>query len=93
MTDTPVVIQTPRFSIEGKSRAGNETYFRVRELGVSLDIGRCPDLLISVPHIFAPTPIWTMHWESRFMPRSDGCADFPPERSTSPARPWSTTML
>lgn len=52
MTDTPVVIQTPRFSIEGKSRAGNETYFRVRELGVSLDIGRCPDLLISVPHIF-----------------------------------------
>lgn len=52
MSEAPVVIQTPRFTIEGKSRAGNETYFRVRELGVSLDIGRCPDLLISVPHIF-----------------------------------------
>jgi ribonuclease Z len=50
--DTPVVIETARFTIEGKSRAGNETYFHVPELGVSLDIGRCPDLLIGVPHIF-----------------------------------------
>src|SRR5687767_15105514 len=52
MTDTPVIIETDRFTIEGKSRAGNETYFRIRELGISLDIGRCPDLLIGVSHIF-----------------------------------------
>lgn len=50
--DTPVVITTERFTVEGKSRAGNETYFRVREFGLALDIGRCPDILISVPHIF-----------------------------------------
>lgn len=50
--DTPVVIETDRFTIEGKSRAGNETYFRIRELGISLDIGRCPDILIGLQHIF-----------------------------------------
>jgi ribonuclease Z len=38
-------------TIEGRSRAGNETWFRVPELGVSLDIGRCPDVLVSMPHI------------------------------------------
>jgi ribonuclease Z len=46
------VIRTSRFTIEGRSRAGNETWFRVRELNVALDIGRCPDLLVAVPHIF-----------------------------------------
>src|SRR5205807_9691290 len=30
---------------------GNETWFRVRELGVALDIGRCPDALVSIPNI------------------------------------------
>lgn len=38
-------------TIEGKSRAGNETWFRVRELGLSLDIGRCPDLLVGLTNI------------------------------------------
>jgi ribonuclease Z len=52
MTETPVIIETDRFTIEGKSRAGNETYFRIREFGIALDIGRCPDLLIGVSHIF-----------------------------------------
>ncbi|HEX9160432.1 MAG TPA: MBL fold metallo-hydrolase [Thermoanaerobaculia bacterium] len=40
------------FTIEGRSRAGHETYFRVRELGISLDVGRCPDLVINMPHVF-----------------------------------------
>lgn len=45
-------IATPRFVVEGMSRAGIETWFRVRELGVALDIGRCPDQLVAVPHVF-----------------------------------------
>lgn len=48
----PVSIATPRFTLEGKSRAGNETWFRVRELGVALDIGRCPDRLVGTQHVF-----------------------------------------
>jgi len=47
-----VTIPTPHFAIDGRSRAGHETYFRVRELGISLDIGRCPDIVVSMPHIF-----------------------------------------
>lgn len=47
----PVRIETGRFTLEGVSRAGNETYFRVRELGVALDIGRCPDPLVGLQHI------------------------------------------
>jgi ribonuclease Z len=46
------MLRTPHFTIEGRSRAGHETWFRVRELGVGLDIGRCPDALISMRHIF-----------------------------------------
>ncbi len=45
-------LPTPYFTIEGRSRAGHETYFRIKELALALDIGRCPDLLLSVPHIF-----------------------------------------
>src|SRR5260370_34979843 len=45
-------IATEHFTIEGRSRAGHETYLRVRELGVVLDIGRCPDMAIGMPHIF-----------------------------------------
>jgi ribonuclease Z len=45
-------IATEHFTIEGRSRAGHETYFRVRELGAVLDIGRCPDLAVGVPNIF-----------------------------------------
>lgn len=45
-------LETRHFTIEGRSRAGHETYFRVRDLGVALDIGRCPDFLIGAPHVF-----------------------------------------
>jgi ribonuclease Z len=47
-----VRLQTEHFTIEGRSRAGHETWFRIRELGISLDIGRCPDAVVSVPHVF-----------------------------------------
>jgi ribonuclease Z len=47
-----VVIPTEHFTIEGRSRAGHESYFRVRELGIVLDIGRGPDFAIGVPNIF-----------------------------------------
>ena len=45
-------IRTAHLTIEGRSRAGHETWFRVRELGIGLDIGRCPDALVAVPNIF-----------------------------------------
>ncbi len=48
----PVTIRTPRMTIEGVSRAGNETWFRVRELGITLDIGRCPDTLVGMQNVF-----------------------------------------
>jgi ribonuclease Z len=47
-----VTIDTPHLFIEGRSRAGHETWFRVRELNAAFDIGRCPDQLIATPHIF-----------------------------------------
>ena len=47
-----VTIETEHLTIEGRSRAGHETWFRVRELGIALDIGRCPDAVIHLPHIF-----------------------------------------
>jgi ribonuclease Z len=53
MTDPDhFTLATERFTIEGRSRAGHETWFRIRELGLALDIGRCPDPLISIPHVF-----------------------------------------
>jgi ribonuclease Z len=45
-------LATPHFTLEGRSRAGHETYFRIRELGVAFDIGRCPDMIVSMPHVF-----------------------------------------
>ncbi len=45
-------LRTERLTIEGRSRAGHESWFHVHELGVALDIGRCPDVLIPLPHIF-----------------------------------------
>jgi ribonuclease Z len=45
-------LQTPHFLLEGRSRAGHETFFRIRELGVALDIGRGPDLVLSMDHVF-----------------------------------------
>jgi ribonuclease Z len=47
-----VTINTPHLSIEGQSRAGHETWFRIRELNAAFDIGRCPDQLIATPKIF-----------------------------------------
>jgi ribonuclease Z len=47
-----VVIRTEHLTIEGSSRAGHETWFRVRELSAALDIGRCPDEIISIPNVF-----------------------------------------
>jgi len=48
----PIVLDTPHFTLEGRSRAGHETYFRIKELGVALDIGRCPDLIVPMSHVF-----------------------------------------
>jgi ribonuclease Z len=45
-------LQTEHFLIEGRSRAGHETFFRVRDLNIALDIGRCPDIVVSMPHVF-----------------------------------------
>ncbi len=45
-------LATRHFTIEGRSRAGHETWFRIRELGAALDIGRCPDAIISMPRVF-----------------------------------------
>lgn len=45
-------LRTRHLVIEGRSRAGHETYFRIRELGVALDIGRCPDLVVPMEHVF-----------------------------------------
>ncbi|HEV7241721.1 MAG TPA: MBL fold metallo-hydrolase [Thermoanaerobaculia bacterium] len=45
-------LQTPHFVVEGSSRAGHETWFRIRDLGVALDIGRCPDSVVSMEHVF-----------------------------------------
>src|SRR3954468_17297940 len=47
-----VTINTPHLHIEGVSRAGHETWFRVREFNAALDIGRCPDQLIATSEIF-----------------------------------------
>ncbi len=53
MTDNDsVTIDTAHFRIEGRSRAGHETWFRVRELNAAFDIGRCPDQLVAIPDIF-----------------------------------------
>jgi ribonuclease Z len=45
-------LATPHFTLEGRSRAGHETWFRIRELGMAFDIGRCPDMVVSMPHVF-----------------------------------------
>lgn len=45
-------LSTEHFTIEGRSRAGHETFFRIRDLGIALDIGRGPDLVLSMPHVF-----------------------------------------
>lgn len=45
-------LPTDHFLIEGRSRAGHETFFRLRDLGIALDIGRCPDMVVHMPHVF-----------------------------------------
>lgn len=45
-------LQTDHFLLEGRSRAGHETVFRIREFGLALDIGRCPDMVVPMSHVF-----------------------------------------
>ena len=45
-------LRTDHLTIEGRSRAGHETWFRVRELAVALDIGRCPDAVLPMNDVF-----------------------------------------
>ncbi|HEX6097018.1 MAG TPA: MBL fold metallo-hydrolase [Thermoanaerobaculia bacterium] len=45
-------LRTPHLTVEGRSRAGHETWFRIRDLGVALDIGRCPDAVVPMDHVF-----------------------------------------
>jgi len=45
-------LHTEHFTIEGRSRAGHETYFRIRDLNLVLDIGRGPDLAVGIPNVF-----------------------------------------
>jgi ribonuclease Z len=45
-------IHTERFTIEGRSRAGNETWFRIPDFGVAFDVGRGPEAVVRVPHVF-----------------------------------------
>jgi ribonuclease Z len=45
-------LQTEHFLLEGRSRAGHETVFRIRDLGVALDVGRCPDMVVPMSHVF-----------------------------------------
>ena len=45
-------IATEHFTIEGRSRAGHETYLRIRDFDIALDIGRGPDSVIGIPNIF-----------------------------------------
>ena len=53
MTDKEFfTLQTDHFLLEGRSRAGHETVFRIRDLGVALDIGRCPDMVVPMQHVF-----------------------------------------
>lgn len=53
MTDKDFfTLRTEHFTIEGRSRAGHETFFRIRDLGIALDVGRCPDLVVPMPHLF-----------------------------------------
>jgi Metal-dependent hydrolases of the beta-lactamase superfamily III len=47
-----IVIDAGTFRLEGRSRAGHETWFRIREWSLGFDIGRCPDPMVSVPQIF-----------------------------------------
>ena len=47
-----VSIAAGTFTLEGRSRGGNETWFRLKELGLGFDIGRCPDELVHMPHVF-----------------------------------------
>jgi ribonuclease Z len=47
-----VNIHTPHLHIEGVSRAGHETWFRIPEFNAAFDIGRCPDQLIGTSDIF-----------------------------------------
>lgn len=44
-------LRVGELTLEGRSRAGNETWIRIPELGIALDAGRGPDALIGVARI------------------------------------------
>lgn len=50
--DIDCSIDAGELTIEGSSRAGRETWFAVRELGIALDIGRAPEPLFKISRIF-----------------------------------------
>jgi ribonuclease Z len=45
-------LTTEHFTIEGRSRAGHETWFRIRDLGVMLDLGRGADAAVGIANVF-----------------------------------------
>jgi len=45
-------LATGHFTIEGRSRAGHETWFRIPDLHLGLDVGRGADALVGVPDLF-----------------------------------------
>ncbi|HEY6141728.1 MAG TPA: MBL fold metallo-hydrolase, partial [Thermoanaerobaculia bacterium] len=45
-------LTTDHFTIEGRSRAGHETWFRIRDLGVMLDLGRGADAAVGISNVF-----------------------------------------
>ena len=51
-TKTSSSIPTRHFTIEGRSRAGHETWFRVRELASRSTSAAVPIAVIGMPHIF-----------------------------------------
>ena len=47
-----IAVSPGSFSIFGRSIAGQESYYRIPALRSSLEIGRCPETLVSIPNIF-----------------------------------------
>jgi ribonuclease Z len=51
-SDDVFSLRTTHFTLEGRSRAGHETWFRIRDLDLALDVGRGPDAVVSMEHAF-----------------------------------------
>ena len=52
MDNNLFTLETEHLTLEGRSRAGHETWLKVRDLNIALDIGRCPDTIVGVPNVF-----------------------------------------